>query len=152
MTRAAVRLGAVAAVLVAALLAGRAVAGSPQPGVRAATTQPRVGRVVAVSGRNTYVKRFATGRLVILRKGTILYLHDIIAAGPETKATLELALPGGLPAGTVDLLDFYKQLSSSAPTASGVVREFFVAPGALPKSHTLLLSRSGSFIDITLTR
>jgi hypothetical protein len=110
-----------------------------------------VATAVSVSGTNIYVKRFATGQLVPLRKGTVAYLHDIIAAGPGAEATLHLPSPSDIPAGTVDLLDFYKQLAAVAPSASSVVREFFIAPGAIQKFHTLNVSRPGAQIDIVLT-
>lgn len=80
----------------------------------------------------------------------MLYLHDIIAAGPGVVATLALVLPPGLPANTLDLLDFYKQLSPSTPAASAVVKEFFVAPGAAQAHEMVTLRRSGEFIYITL--
>jgi hypothetical protein len=121
------------------------------PPSTAAVPQIVVATALSVSGTNIYVKRFATGQLVPLRKGTVAYLHDIIAAGPGVEATLHLPSPSGIPAGTVDLLDFYKQLGAAAPSASSVVKEFFVAPGAIQKFHTLKVSRTGAQIDIVLT-
>jgi hypothetical protein len=117
---------------------------APVPQIVVATT-------ISVSGANIYIKRFATGQLVPLRAGTVAYLHDIIAAGPGVEAVLHLPSPSNVPAGTVDLLDFYKQLAAVAPSASSVVREFFIAPGAIQKFHTLNVSRTGAQIDIVLT-
>jgi len=51
---------------------------------------------------------------------------------------------------TIDLLDFYKQLATSTPRRSAVVREFFIAPYAATEFRTVDVVRSGSFIEITL--
>lgn len=62
---------------------------------RKRSADTRVGTVLSVSGSNTCVKRSAGGKLVALRKGTDVYLHDIIAAGPGTHAKLTLSVRKG---------------------------------------------------------
>ena len=110
----------------------------------------KIAVVRTVSGRNLYVKRSGNGQLVHVVKGTVLYLHDILAAGPKTKLTMRLVKRPRVSRKTIDLLDFYKQLTTSTPRRSAVVREFFIAPYAATEFRTVDVARSGSFIEITL--
>jgi hypothetical protein len=110
----------------------------------------KIAVVGKVSGRNVYVKRFATGQLVHVAKGAVVYLHDILAAGPGTKLTMRLVRRPRVPLKTMDLIDFYKQLATSAPRRSAVVREFFIARYAATEFRTVNVVRSGRFIEITL--
>jgi hypothetical protein len=133
-------------VALALAAAGAAAAVAPRAAPRA------VGSVTAATGTNLYVKRAATGALAPLRTGTVLYLGDVIAAGPGTRATLRLlASDASLPPST-DLVAVFKQLAPLAPTASAVVREFGIAADATRKYATVLLRRTGSSVSLTLER
>jgi len=143
----------VVAAAVVALATGMAVAHSSgrltaKPEHRSPATKIAVVR--KVSGRDLFVKRSAGGQLVRVVKGTVLYLHDILAAGPKTKLTMQLVKRPRVPKSTVDLLDFYKQLAMSTPRRSAVTREFFIAPYAATEFRTVDVVRSGRFIEITL--
>lgn len=142
---------AVVVIGVALLVPGLAAASSEGAAGLDRRSGPKVvATVISVTGTNIYVKRATSGTLTPLLEGDSVYLHDIIAAGPSVTATLRLSLPDGLPAKTIDLLNFYKQLSPTKPAATAVVKEFFVAPGAVAAHQTLTLRRSGKFIILTL--
>jgi hypothetical protein len=152
--RSSARLVAVAALTLAVtLLAGGEAGARPlaRTGPNAASASQAVATVRSVSRTDIWVKRASGGPLKTLVKGDVLYLHDIIAAGPGVEATLALKLPPGLPANTLDLLDFYKQLGSGKPAVGEVVKEFFVAPQSVHTDRTLKLSRTGNFITLTLS-
>jgi hypothetical protein len=143
---------AVGAVGISLLAAGTAAAKPVRAtGARIVSAPKAVGTVLSVSSTDIWIKHAAGGALTTLAKGDTVYVQDIIAAGPGVVATLKLSLPPGLPRATIDLLDFYKQLSPTKPAASAVVKEFFVAPGTVSADHTLKITRSGMFITLTLS-
>jgi hypothetical protein len=137
---------------IAALAAGMAVAHPSQHPIakHKRSLGTKIAVVRTVSGRNLYVKRSANGQFVHVVKGTVLYLHDILAAGPRTKLTMRLVKRPRVSRKTIDLLDFYKQLAAATPRRSAVVREFFIAPHAATEFRTVDVVRSGGFIEITL--
>jgi hypothetical protein len=95
-----------------------------------------VARVVALSGRQLYLKR--GGRLVALRRGGEVALHALIVLGPGTKATLSLAVPAGVDP-TADIMDVARFSRLPVPSASRIIKQFGVIAGGVGSDHTLRL-------------
>ena len=106
--------------------------------------------MVSVTGTDIYAKRSSNGKVIRLTRGSVLYLHDIIAAGPGSRATLHISRPPSVRSDSEDLVDFYKLLTRGRPSPSSIVHEFFVAAGAANVFGTVHVTREGHFIDITL--
>ena len=134
------------------LLGGALASGESGPGASAAVARgPVVGTVTAVAGTRLYVKRHRGGELTTLVKGGRVFLQDIIAVGPGTRATFRLSVPKGV-SDDAELLSLYKQLADSRPSAAAVVKQISVLVPIVRTKRTLKLERSGAFIEATLSR
>jgi hypothetical protein len=109
-----------------------------------------VARTTAASGSNLYVLRYADSKIDPLRKGDKIYFGDIVSAGPGSSATLALSQAPKSTAASTDLFDVSKELSAGRPIF--VARQFGVLAAATRTHSTLKLRRTGSFVDLTLSR
>jgi hypothetical protein len=126
----------VAALVLASVPALARVPAHSAPKAVVASKATIVARVVALSGRQLYLKR--GGRLVALKRGGSIALHALIVLGPRTKATLSLAVPAGIDP-TADIMDVASFSRLPVPNASRIGKQFGVIAGSVGSDHTLHL-------------
>lgn len=133
--------------LVAAVVSGLAPLTASAARTGDARTSARVvATVESVTGTNLWVLHASGNTVLPLRAGDKVQLGDIVAAGPGVEAKFTLAPPSGIPQ-TTELFNVYKQLASGSPTAAEIGKEFGILQGAA----TVLVRRSGTYVDLTFT-